>query len=278
MEDTRTRQLLGLGDYKPQNKYVCFLPFRGEFGWYIMTYVKRFHAFNHENKIACIKRGHECLFPSASHFYYNWTDLRDNQKAGIIQMQDEEALKSAVKKRFGTDDIFFSSPTDAGWDEKISLSGHTFEPKHKNNFGLQTDVVITPRFRLIDANRNFPKEYWQYIIDGLVAKGVKVGVTGCREATFSLKRATHYAYQYTDVDSDVEMMNKAKMIITQESGLFYLAMLCKRPIIMIGWYGHAEGSNYHRDLTIPFLNTSCDKDEVIKETLNFLANGKWEKK
>ncbi len=272
MEDTHIRKLLGVGEFKPVNTHVCFLPFRGEFGWYLMTYVKRFHAFNHENKIACIKHGHECLFPSAKHFFYDWGDILDNKKAGIIPMQDGETIKRKVKQQFGTDDIYFSSPTDAGWPEKTSLSGHTFIPKNINSFGLNVDVAITPRFRKIDILRNFPKEYWQYIVDGIVKEGYTVGVCGQKDTSSNLKNITHKAFEHIDVDSDVEIMNNAKVVISQESGLLYLSFLCKRPTLVIGYYHHLD---MHRDLSIPFDNPAGDKNEIIAHTISFLKKGAW---
>ena len=70
--------------------YFCYLPFRGELGWYLVAHVKRFHNDPYDKKIAVIKPGHEALFPTASKFFYRWTDIEDNQKAGVITIAQEE--------------------------------------------------------------------------------------------------------------------------------------------------------------------------------------------
>lgn len=273
MDDTHTRELLGLDEFKPTQELVCFLPFRGEFGWYLTTYVKRFHAFNHENKIACIKHGHECLFPSAKHFFYDWQDIDDTKKMGIIPMTDEEAIKEKVKKQFATDNIFFSSATDAGWLEKTSLSGHVFVPKSINNFGLKADVAITPRFRKIETSRNFQKEYWQYIVNLLVGQEIFVAVCGQKDTSFDLEYISYKAYDHVDVDSDVEIMNNAKLVISQETGILYLSFLCKRPTLVTGLY---MGGDVQRDLSVPFCNATCDKQDVVIKAFNFLRKGTFE--
>ena len=79
----RYSKVLGLGEHQPKTEYVCFLPWWGEFGWYIMNHVKRVHGYNHSKKIVCIKFGHECLFPSAHDFYYDWPVVPDIKKAGV---------------------------------------------------------------------------------------------------------------------------------------------------------------------------------------------------
>lgn len=276
----KTQRVLGLGQYKPKQKYVCFLPFRGEFGWYILNFVKRVHGFNHDNKIVCAKLGHQCLFPTASQFFYEWQDCTDHIKAGIIQNEDEEILKNKIKTQFNTDDIYFLSPSETSWDEKSTLAANTFIPQSKHKLGLSTDIVICPRRRTVDAHRNWTQENWQFIINQLVKNNINVSVCGSITSTFILDNVINKSYDYIDVDSDVELMNNAKLVIAQESGLAYLSYLCKRPTFIIDNYLKHLGADLHRDLNVPFKEIKYVWHEphlLVNEILFFLKTIEWVK-
>lgn len=253
--------------------YICYLPFRGEFGWYLMSFVKMIHGTNHPNKIVCIKRGHECLFPSATKFFYDWVDIPDNHKAGVITMEDEGAIKQKIASQFPDDEIEFISHTEIGWHNKHSFAEHVFIPQSKSNNGLKVDVVITPRNRTMDAGRNWGCQNWQKVVDRLVSSGITVGVCGARETSCDLQNVLYKSYDYVDVDSDVEMMNNAKLVVTQESGMQYLSFLCQRPTWCIGHYHADFGANLHRNMDVPFRNPSyvMDKPELLaNEVISFM--------
>lgn len=274
----RTKQVLGLGSYKPKEKYVCFLPFRGEFGWYIMNFVKRVQGFNHENKIVCIKPGHECLFPSAKSFFYDWQDYPDHIKAGIIPNDDEEKVKNKIRGQLGTDDVYFLSPSETSWEEKTSLANCVFEPKSVNTLGLKVDVVICPRKRKIDPHRNWLQDNWQFVVNKLVKNNITVGVCGGIETTFILQNIKHKSYDYVDIDSDVELMNGADLVIAQESGLAYLSYLCKKPTMIIDNYMGYLGADLHRDDSIPFKEVKhvwFKPELLVDEIMFFLKTLRW---
>jgi hypothetical protein len=269
----KIEKILGLGEYAPKEKYVCFLPFRGEFGWYLMTFVKRVQGYNAESKIVCIKPGHECLFPSSKHFFYEWQDVADERKAGINdELQDHQLLMQKIRAEFG-EDIFFVHPTEASWEEKNSLANYTFVPENKLHHNLQVDVVLTPRHRKIDAHRNWTRENWQRVVDGLTRAGVTVGVCGSAETSFELSGVSYKAYDYVDVDSDVELMLNSKLVVSQESGLAYLSYLCKRPTLIIDHYHRDFGADLQRDPTVFFKEVKyvwSDPDQLVAEILSYL--------
>jgi hypothetical protein len=76
--------------------YKCYLPCRGEFGWMITTFVLKFHGDPSPNKIICCKPSQDCFYPTATHFFYDWQDIPDDQKMGIISMSDEEDIKEKI--------------------------------------------------------------------------------------------------------------------------------------------------------------------------------------
>lgn len=272
----RRAKVLGLNDYQPKTKYICFLPFRGEFGWYIQTFVKRVHGYNHSNKIVCTKQGHECLFPTATSFFYEWKDIPDNQKAGVLaDISDIPEIQTRVLEYFklSRDEVTFLYSTESAWEEKLSLADISFIPNPKNLFGLNVDIVITPRNRQIDSQRNWTRENWQYLIDKLVTRGFTVGVCGARDSSFQLHNIKHYSYDYLDVNSDVELMLNAKAIVTQESGLLYLAFLCEKPIFVIDYYMGNMGSDLHRQnstMLIEFQQFWNEPIKIYNEIIKFL--------
>lgn len=256
---------------------ICFLPFRGEFGWYLCSYVLMINGDSHTDKIVCIKPGHECLFPTVTNFFYNWQDIPDNHKAGVIIMDDEDTIKEMVKLQFPNEEITFISHSIIDWNNRHTFYQHSFVPKHKNNLNIGVDVVITPRFRRIDANRNWKLDNWQLLINELTNAGYTVGVCGTKETSHQLQNVLHKSYDHIDIDSDIEMISKAKLVITQETGLQYLSFMCKRPTFCVGHYHKDHGADLYRDISIPFKEFGKEVDEplkIAKEAIYFLESQK----
>lgn len=270
--DDRYKRVLGLEEHQPKTEWVCFLPWVSEFGWYIMNHVKRVHGYNHPKKIVCIKPGHACLFPTAEEFFYDWTDtVPDYHKGGIVKYQYNEAVKKIITKRYG-EDVTFISPSDTSWPEKTSLAHHTFIPKPRLNHDFDIDVVVTPRLRNLDKTRNYPKQ-WQDIVNRLKQAGLKVAVCGAKGTSVNIKGAQYYSWNYTDVDTDVEMILKSKIVLSQESGLAYLTMMCKKPLIIVD-NCHRHVADKHRDPDVYFNNIFGawnKKDILMKEIYGVIS-------
>lgn len=243
----------------------------------IMCFIKKFHADPSPDKIICCKPGHECLFPTASKFYYDWKDIPDNQKAGAAVVTDEDEIIQRVKNWLPGQEIEFVRLSEYGWHNKHDFASHSFIPQSKNNLGLKVDVVITPRKRTIDVWRNWSHNHWQRTVDALKQQNITVGVCGNRETTFDLNNVLYKAYDYVDVDSDVELMNNAKLVITQESGLQYLSFLCQKPTMCIDHYHHDFGADLHRNPDIFFKEVKhvwSNPDMLVQEILIFLKEHK----
>ncbi len=255
----------------------CYLPWRGEFGWMIMCFVKKFHADPYPNKIICCKPGHECLYPTASGFFYDWQDVPDSQKAGVYEVTDEELIKAMVIEKYPNQEIEFVPLSEVGWHNKHDFAQYTFIPQSKHNLGLKADVIITPRNRLMDPQRNWTKENWQLVVNGLCHSGISVGVCGAADSSFDLQNIAFKSYDHIDVDSDVEMMNNAKLVVTQESGMQYLSFLCQRPTFCIDHYHADWGSNQHRNMNIKFSNPTYvwgNPALLVDDVISFLKENK----
>jgi len=255
----------------------CYLPYRGEFGWMIMCFVKKFHADPSPDKIICCKKGHECLYPTATGFFYDWQDVPDSQKAGVYEVKDEESIKEQVRTQYPNKEIEFVPLSEVGWHNKHDFAQYTFIPQSKHNLGLNVDIVITPRNRLMDPQRNWTKENWQLVVNALCHNGLTVGVCGAADSSFDLQNITYKSYNYIDVDSDVELMNNAKLVITQESGMQYLSFLCQRPTFCIDHYHADFGANLHRNMDVKFLNPIYVWNNpalLVNDVISFLKESK----
>lgn len=270
----KRNKVLGI-DPLINSKYVCFLPGVMEFGWYIMCMVKRVHGFNHNNKIVCCKPGHEALFPSASLFFYDWQDVDDDKKAGIYALQNQNEIKEKILKQYNIlpEEITFLYPEESGWDEKISLAEFTFIPRPKNDLNIKVDVVLCPRNRQMDPLRNWTKENWQKVVNGLVEVGYNVGLCGVKETSFNLDNVKFKSWDYLDIEGDLNLMLHSKCICVQESGLAYLAYLTNKPIFFVGKHLHADfGADLHRNKDVFFHETICwhDPNILVNEIISFL--------
>lgn len=256
---------------------LCFLPFRGEFGWYLTSYVRMVHAHDSIKKIVCIKPGHECLFPSSTQFFYDWADIPDDHKAGVSIVDDEEIIKEKIKLQFPDENIRFISPSVITWLNRHTYHKCSFIPESINKLDLKVDVVITPRHRQIDVLRNWDCANWQMVVDALHKKGITVGICGTKETSCQLQNILHKSYDHIDIDSDVEMMNNAKLVVTQETGLQYLSFMCKRPTFCVGLYYKDHGADLYRDASVPFKelrDVVVNPMLLVSEIINFLESQK----
>ncbi len=253
--------------------YICYLPFRGELGWYLMSFVRMIHG-DPRPKIICLKRGHECLFPGASFLFYDWQDIPDDHKAGVVQMDDESTVQEKVQAQFPNKEIQFISPNVINWNNRHSFYHSTFKPSHTGNFGLKVDVVITPRKRKIDVLRNWDCDNWQKVVDELTSRGITVGLCGTQDTSCDLQGVLYKSYNYVDIDSDVELMNNAKLVVTQESGLQYLSFMCERPTICVGHYHGDLGADLYRNKTVFFKQVNADPEKLVQEINNYLESHK----
>ena len=182
----------------------------------------------------------------------------------------KEDLKDVLLERYG-DDITFADPQDTSWAEKKSLAAFTFKPQPANNHNFDIDIAITPRCRQIDPVRNY--KFWQSIVDELSSRGYRVAACGTAEESFDLNGLAVRSWDYIDVDSDVEIFNTSRVVITQDTGLAYLAMLCERPIIMIGPYDPSIIILHHpQDVPIRHIKPPEIVQKVVEATEELTKN------
>lgn len=261
MTTARYRHIIGLDETA---RTTVFLPWIGEFGWYLTNHVKRVHAYNATKKIVFVKPGHECLFPTAQEFIYDWEDISDDKKAGVITNPNRPELVAKILSKYP--DAKIVSHEETGWDEKENLAHHTFVPENRHKLGLKVDVVIAARQRNIDPQRNL--DCWQRIVNLFRERGLTVGLVGNKIGSAKLTGITHYASDHVDVDTDVELIKSATICVAQESGMAYLMMMCKKPLFMIDHDQNVPLRDLHRDPKVFFRVVispdACDWSRIIE--------------
>jgi len=191
-------------------------------------------------------------------------------KAGVVPMKRNDGLLQQLSTNYPNATLI--SHTDTSWEEKETLAHFKFIPKPVNDFGLETDVVVMPRYRkVVDNKRNWRYHNWQALVDNLVAAGYRVGLCGTKKTSYQLTNITHYAWDHVDIDSDVEMILKTKLVIGQDSGLIYLAGLCRRPVIMIGQC-FTPITSLHLDQDVFFYNVLGEMPAVTEAALQFFKD------
>ena len=260
---------------------VCFLPWSGEFGWYLMVHVRRVHKHNADYKIVCCAPGEECLYPTANEFYHYTDFTPDCQKrhGKPISQQDAAEIKSYFKQR-GDRGITY---IDAAFDRKGSQYRYEavqVQPAPQTARNIKTDILVAPRLRagLDEDRRNLG--YWDDIVRALADKGHKVGLIGSKELSYDINiDGVVRSWDISDtVDCIVDMMYNTGMVISSNSGMAHLAILCQTvPLCVLG---HKGGPAFtwmkgQWSQKIPF--TEChggiwdDKDASIEYVLHVAA-------
>lgn len=209
-----------------------------EFGQLIMTHVRWVHTLP-GNKLVCTRRGLEPLFPSASAFFYDWTDAPDAQrhtktiKATSTQLQ-LEALQDKFREEHPRAQIRF--PIDGKKPQYFPhLPEGNFIPKPTClPPAWHPQILVAPRHRAHGEARNYP--HWNRVVQDLRACGYTVGVLGTKETSAPVENIPldHNAWSHEDnLGVTLHWMSKAKMVIATDSGMAHLAVLTGAPLLVL---------------------------------------------
>lgn len=254
-----------------------FLPWQGEFGWFICTFIRSIHTWNADFKVIACHAGQKCLFPTANEFFHDFSDLvPDRRRSGVMATKWVEYRLRELEERIRTEHPRFR-------DHKFVL------PFMKNNCftapretvrarftpgivlrNLNADVAVTPRQRAYYPNRNLP--FWQAIVDSLRAQGLTVAALGRKDASLNLRGVVGNSWDYDDVDACVELMQNARVVLSQNTGLAHFAVFLKAPMIMMRTgNGMICWMNQQRDADTFFQIIEPDPKIAVRATLDFLS-------
>jgi ADP-heptose:LPS heptosyltransferase len=209
-----------------------------EFGQLIMTHVRWVHTIP-GTKVVCTRRGLEPLFPSATEFFYDWTDVPDAQrhtktiKATSTQMQLEAVQDHLLAKYPGAQVRF---PIDGKKPQYFpNLPQGNFQPVPACPApAWYPEILVAPRFRKHGEARNFP--HWNKVVQDLRGLGYHVGIIGVPETSATIDGITmdRKAWGHDDnLGVTLHWMSKAKMVIATDSGMAHLAVLAGAPLLVV---------------------------------------------
>jgi len=198
------------------------LPLFCEFGFYILSYTREVHTLKCDKKIVSCSKGEECLFPSATDFFYDWKDIDDSIKRGVVKNEDRwNDIIEIAKCKYGNDIAIHRPSGDVRSKLHITfdITGTTKVPK--------SDICICARKRLVAPSRNF--KYWQAVIDFCKTFGLTVSVVGKQEFTFSdLHNVDFFSFDFGNTtDSVVSVLKNSKILLTTDTGISHLASLIR---------------------------------------------------
>lgn len=236
-----------------------FPPFFSEFGYYVVSYLREVHFNNYDHKIVSCKKGEECLFPSASEFFYDWEDIQDLDKSVIKTDICQERWPLIIERARSI------------YGQDIEVHYPSFEIRFKEVFPIRgtlkvphTDICICARRRGGPfSRRNF--QHWQKVVDFCNDLNLTVCVVGKKETTCSdLSRVPFFSFDYEDSsNSVVSFMQNSSITLTTDCGLAHLNSLLCLPQIVIenvnkrGRMNWILGSRPDLVTQLPF---SCYKD------------------
>lgn len=210
---------------------VIFLPYRGEFGHLLMWHAPTVNA--HEGKkIVCCEFGQEALFPGALEYIYVNPRPEDENKTANAHSYDTklfEEIKNKHKKRFP--DAKFIAPVG---ELKVDNSRKYFSYQPFQKQGIECDIVVCPRKRVIAPDRNW--DHWIELTKKLQENGYSVCAVGSPIASYDVPCQKAWSYERF-LDSTIEAIQKCKLVICTDSGLAHLAVQCGKPILMITFNG-----------------------------------------
>lgn len=213
---------------------IVFPPFFGEFGWLILKHIRHVHRTEAEEKVVCCEKGTECLFPTATEFFYNWKNPEpDDRRCASGVYGDDRKLKEykrelnrelkTIYQKHELDNLNY----DCEWHTSNLIK---FLPKVENAI-LPVDVAICARKRRFAEAKNW--SHWPELLERLAGWGMTVGVVGAQETSFDLAAAS-YAWQHPGgaTEGTVDLLAHCKLYIGTDSGVSHLAALMDTPSVI----------------------------------------------
>ena len=271
-------------------KPCIILPHYGEFGWFIIRYIRLVNYINSPKKIICCNKKEEVFFPTANKFYYDWKNpLNDQGKKGYRDYANKEKDKLIDKLLSEYPDYTILDPGTSVHPKVFNIdknvktkTGHlkslyhiynntTFNLNYKK-IGLKTDIVISARNRDRNKKREIPLKTWESIEELLIKKKLSFSIVGKEKTTHKLKNAKYCSWDFEDYnDASVELIKSSKLFISMDSGPGHLAKFLNKKMILLGKMGGA----FHYFLRPSFkekvvsIEDSAEK-EILKKIDNYL--------
>ena len=224
-------------------KEVVILPFYGEYGYYLTSFVRSVQRLRSPRKVVCIRRGEEVLFPTASAFFYDWRDfIPDSQKCGFrdswpitprppLREEDRELINELEKTFPHHELLIIDTPLSSKEVIDITIPiDRMMEPQRR------VEIVIAARRRHANGTfgdrglRNFHR--WSEIVEPLGEAGYSFGQIGLSETSYQLPLITTRSWDAPSPTQEaIAMLQHAFLFIGTDTGPSHLAAIVGTPAI-----------------------------------------------
>ena len=204
------------------NKLKIILSFRAEFGMKLMWHVPWVNGIKGTNRIICIEKGDECLYPNAKEYIV--LDRKADKHRKHLSKFDKEfndELKASLVKKYP--DAEYIYPKEGG-------PLKCFVPTPTKLNGIGCDIVIAPRKRDVAPIRNW--QHWDDLVSKLKDMHYKIFAVGSPDASYKVDCPASWDYD-NFLDATVEALLNSKCLICTDTGVGYLSLLCGTMVNMI---------------------------------------------
>jgi hypothetical protein len=214
------------------------LPFLGEFGWFVHSFIRQVALLRSPEKIVCCRPGEELYFPSANGFLYDWEDpFKDAQRCGYRNewpvnpsfrpTAEEVQLIQRIGSNFPRHQIIhFGAPLSS------AVAGTTypsFEIPPRSS--PAPDVVVSCRKREWDAYRNF--DQWPRLLNSMASAGCTLGVVGQKETTYDFEYFVNRSWESKDPTREMFLLlRECRVYLGADSGPTQLAVMISPRVAM----------------------------------------------
>jgi len=208
---------------------VVFLPFVGEFGCMILYHIRFVHTYPAPRKIVCCRRGEEVFYPSAAEFDYDWQlDLPDTARSKIGERVMQDPLWAGLVNRISQKHEAIPVPSQYCYDYHVK-----FPVSPRRRRGLAVDVVLAPRVRQFQSQRNFNR--WEELADAIAANGFSVGCVGKEDTSLRIRASSLNSWDCPDpTDAMIEMLGSCRAYVGTDTGPTHLAGFMDVPMVLFG--------------------------------------------
>lgn len=222
------------------------LPFRGELGIVIRFHVPAIAALAGD-VLVCHEAGMEALYPDRRRVIVS--QKADDGRGWTVKMDREYVggLRDGLAELHPGAEFISTDGRDAD-------DVRRFVPQPHVEQGVQPcDVFVAPRLRagppVLEA-RNWDR--WPEMCRLLGDEGLTLFVGGTAATSYEVD-GDDCAWSYPrTLDACIEAMHRSKVVVATDSGLAHLAMLCGRPLVLIGADGGRVAPGRRTDEDAPY--------------------------
>lgn len=279
-----------------EQEKVVFLPFYGEFGWFLNSFIRFVHYYKAKEKVVCCHPGEEIYFPSANSFFYNWKDIfADSEKCGFRNTwpidpaykptKEEKVLEQDLRALYPNHQIVrfeFAIPP-----ELVQYFPIPIRPVKK--YGISSDIVICARNRQTMGQfgdkgiRNYQR--WDEIVSPLNKAGYTISIVGKEHSSYNFHEACIRSWEFEDnAAAIIELLSSSKLYIGTDTGPTHLAALLRTPMILFRNMSEKLSPNmllrsvlpvcYENGVYAEIVEEGWDNPkEVVKKAMDYLEKG-----